>query len=148
MSPDLLPTRFAAKIQPDVLDCWEFTGCLNSKGYGCISHHGRVQLAHRVAYELLVGPIPTGYQIDHLCRFRACCNPAHLEAVTPGENNRRQIAVNGTWRGRLTACKRGHAFDGGNTYIDHRGHRQCRECRRAWDRAHPKPSRLLDGTAA
>jgi len=148
MTPDMLPANFAAKIQPDVLGCWEFTGALNSQGYGCIQHEHKVQLTHRVAYTLLVGPIPAGLQIDHLCRNRRCCNPQHLEAVTPGENNRRKIAVTGTWRERLTACKRVHTFDAENTYIDHRGHRGCRECRRSWDRAHPKRSRLLDGTAA
>ncbi|MFK5284023.1 HNH endonuclease signature motif containing protein, partial [Lacticaseibacillus paracasei] len=47
---------------------------------------GKSQKAHRFMYERLVGPIPAGMQLDHLCRVRPCCNPAHLEPVTQREN--------------------------------------------------------------
>ena len=139
MTPTPLPPRFAAKITVSPSGCWLFTGCLNSRGYGCITHHGRVMLAHRLAYELLVGPIPQGRVIDHLCMVKACCNPDHLEAVTAGENNRRAVAANGAWRTKATACRRGHAYTEANTYTDHRGHRQCRACKRVTDqRAHAR----------
>lgn len=73
--------------------CWIWQGAHDTAGYGRIRHNGRLLLVHRVVYQLLVGPIRAGLQIDHLCRVPACCNPAHLEAVTPRENVRRGVAA-------------------------------------------------------
>jgi hypothetical protein len=71
----------------DVGDCWEFTGSLVTKGYGQIrGDDGPLVLVHRLVYEYLVGPIPPGMQLDHLCRNRRCCNPDHLEPVTNRAN--------------------------------------------------------------
>lgn len=74
--------------------CWRWTGSL-IRGYGHIGireDDGKWHLrrAHRVAYELLVGPIPEGLTIDHLCNVKHCVNPAHLEPVTTQENTRRR----------------------------------------------------------
>lgn len=67
--------------------CWIWTGCLYPTGYGLFVGNDRLpHRAHRIAYELWKGPIPAGLVIDHLCCNRACCNPAHLEAVTQREN--------------------------------------------------------------
>ena len=75
--------------------CWEFTGCLNSKGYGCTAagRKGKTVLTHRLAVIVRDGSIPQGMTVDHLCRNRRCCNPAHLEVVTNAENIRRGHAA-------------------------------------------------------
>ncbi len=112
--------------------CWEWTASLNDSGYGQINVGGRPARAHRVAYEFVVGPIPDGLVIDHLCRNRTCVNPSHMEVVTRGENVRRGVGPARAAAKRLNrvACKRGHVFDEGNTAINSRGARVCRTCRR------------------
>jgi HNH endonuclease len=99
--------------------CWLWTACLNSAGYGeFCDRRCRSRLAHRVAYELLVGPIPAGLTLDHLCRVHNCINPAHLEAVTMRVNGLRGDSPP-AMNARKTHCKRGHEL-GSN--------RQCRVC--------------------
>lgn len=75
--------------------CWLWTAGKQGAGYGVFAFEGTKRLAHRAAYEVSVGPIPNGLVIDHLCRVRACVNPAHLEAVTPDENTRRGASFSG-----------------------------------------------------
>lgn len=117
----------APEHRPDLEACWEWMAFRQPDGYGQLGRGGKrggFVLAHRFAYELLVGPIPEGLQIDHLCRNRSCVNPAHLEPVTLVENLRRGE------RAQQTHCKRGHPFDDANTYRSPNGHRHCRACRR------------------
>lgn len=80
---------FWAKVDKDGPGgCWLWTGYTSPRGYGDTGRYGlsRTRLAHRIAYELTLGRIPEGMQLDHLCRVRRCVNPEHLEPVTPREN--------------------------------------------------------------
>lgn len=124
--------RFWAKVDTTGI-CWEWTGSLTGPGHGHLWFQGRYRGAHCVAYELLVGPIPAGLHLDHLCRNRPCVNPDHLEPVTPAENIRRGSSLSAQ-RARRTECPKGHPYDAENTVTDRRGRRYCRECRRAADR--------------
>jgi hypothetical protein len=128
-----LEERFWPKVDrrgPD--ECWLWTGAATG-GYGAIRGNNReMVLAHRVAYELEVGPIPAGLEIDHVaargCTSTLCVNPAHLEPVTHQENLLRGRTAPGI-NARKTHCKRGHAFDAVNTLVSG-GHRYCRVCQR------------------
>lgn len=117
--------------------CWVWTGFVNDRGYGqvCLAGRRKVQ-AHRLLWEHLRGPIPEGYDIDHLCRVTSCVNPDHLEPVTPEENQRRRLEANelGAY---ATTCGRGHAWADGNEYVTPKtGRRTCRACHRINTAAH------------
>src|SRR2546426_12646273 len=77
--------RFWSLVEMSLF-CWEWTGKKFKNGYGCFRIRGRHFMAHRRAYEMCVGPIPCGLDIDHLCRNRGCVNPSHLEPVTRRDN--------------------------------------------------------------
>jgi len=83
-----LEARFWAKTRINGT-CIEWTGATAKNGYGRVYRNGHWTGAHRHAYELKVGPIPEGLDLDHLCSNRACINPGHLEPVTRQENLRR-----------------------------------------------------------
>lgn len=138
---------FWSKVDKNGPDgCWIWNGERKPAGYG---HFGRNQtgrkMAHRHAYELLVGLIPPGLELDHLCRVTCCVNPEHLEPVTPAENRRREaeaLRPLGVRRRRgwgpdrrkpepITECRRnGHPFTPENTDLRANGKRRCRACRR------------------
>lgn len=133
--------------------CWFWTASVDGGGYGEFVpvRNEKKAKAHRFAYELLVGPIPDGLELDHLChtedltchpirqepcRHRACCNPWHMEPVTHAENLRRGRSDPnrlGRVEAAKTHCKWGHPFDEANTYITPRGYRNCRACMRRSD---------------
>lgn len=120
--------RLLAKVIISESGCWEWTASLHSAGYGQLSYKGRPRLAHRVSYELLVGEIAEGLDIDHLCRNRKCVNPKHLEVVTRQVNLLR--GDRGKY-GKATHCKHGHEFSAENTRVSKAtGQRICRECAR------------------
>lgn len=108
--------------------CWLWTGNTNDQGYGLLLWNERSQRAHRLMYEIMVGPIPEGLVLDHLCRVRNCVRPDHLDPVTQGENTRRGMGFVGV-NFRRTVCANGHPFDEANTYICPNGWRRCRRCR-------------------
>lgn len=126
--------------------CWAWPHGLNKDGYGVTSHGKTQRLVHRAAWALLVGPIPDGLTLDHMCHnsdpdceggrtclHRRCANPAHLVVAERVENTLRgknNWAVNA----RKTHCIHGHPLSGPNLYVNPRGQRQCRTCQAARER--------------
>lgn len=110
--------------------CWLWTRPVLRSGYAMffVNPAVRSRPAHRVAYEALVGDIPDGNQIDHLCKVRRCVNPLHLEPVTQRENILRSDAFSAV-NARKTHCIHGHPLSGFNLITDSNGWRKCRKCR-------------------
>lgn len=141
-----LPTRFAAKIQPLPNGCWQWMGTITSNGYPHYWMDGKPRLAHRLMYEWMVGPIPEGLYLDHVChnadiacpgagcRHQSCVNPAHLEPVTPRENAHRSYRTQQSINTAKTHCPKGHPYSGENLYLKPCGRRVCRTCAKAGNR--------------
>lgn len=130
MAPPKIPPqeRFWDKVEK-TSTCWNWKAWSNKKGYGFIKIDGEKVPAYRFAYEWMVGKIPKGLHIDHLCRNSSCVNPEHLEPVTRAENTMRGNGITAQ-NARKTHCKRGHEFTKKNTYINKLGKRICRLCGR------------------
>lgn len=139
--------RLMAEARTSSQGCILYGGTIMNRGYGQICLGGRQMLAHRAAYELLIGPIPDGLVIDHRCHnqdlgcrggdncpHRRCINVEHLEPVTLAENTRRGHA---SWiNARKTHCPSGHPYDEANTHW-YDGRRYCRACNNAIRRKKP-----------
>lgn len=108
-------------------ECWEWVGAVGSGGYGHMRVEGKTPKAHRISYELNVGPIPEGLVLDHLCRNTLCVRPEHLEPVTQRVNVLRGGGVAAV-AARKTHCLRGHEYTVENTLVDNWG-RHCRACK-------------------
>lgn len=110
--------------------CWRWRGRHDGKGYGQwdppAPRNGLSFWVHRAVYQGLVGRIPEGLELDHLCRVVDCCNPAHLEPVTHQENCRRGRSANR----EKTHCWQGHLLSGDNVWVAKTGMRHCRACSR------------------
>jgi len=142
--------RFMARIRhevhvPALGPCWMWQGYTDPNGYGRASYRGKRDYTHRIAFFMAGKEIPEGKELDHLCRMRGCCNPAHLEAVTHRVNLERSplhIMFNPEVRAevikshgdqhwaRKTHCQNGHELTPENRYRG--GHGRCAECARRY----------------
>jgi len=122
--------RFWDKVEK-TKSCWEWKAFIGKYGYGRFHYQKRPHDAHRVSYWLLVGDIPKDKVIDHICRNRACVNPAHMQLVTRGQNVLLGIGAS-AMNMRKGLCPKGHKYDG----IKKSGDRFCKTCKnevfKAW----------------
>jgi len=111
--------------------CWEWNGAHIPSGYGSVRYNGKNRVVHKLMYELRIGKVPNGLQLDHLCRNRGCCNPAHLEPVSQRVNLIRGDGFSGK-NARKDRCPNGHEYD----LVNKHGWRDCSVCKRAKRRRH------------
>lgn len=138
---------FWAKVdQSNPTSCWIWQGTKDPKGYGHFRLDGKIRSAHRLAYELLVGPIPDGWILHHICENPSCVRAG--EHVIPVERHTHTVDLSPRTVAAQYAgggsCKHGHPFDENNTRIAicekyPNGHaRRCRTCERlrlnGWER--------------
>lgn len=131
----LIATRKAAfPVWEDGNGCWIWEGPLDNNGYGVLMRGYARFRAHQYTYRWMVGDVPEGLELDHLCSVRRCCNPDHLEAVTHAENMRRSKNM-GQANAAKTHCPQGHEY----THRNINNERVCRTCQReAWQRYNKK----------
>lgn len=140
-----LKDRLIAKVTVDGSGCWIVSSTLRN-GYAVIrDENGKLRSAHRASYELFVGPIPSGLELDHLCRVRQCSNPAHLEPVTRRINALRGVSFSAV-NAAKTHCVNGHEFTPENTYYRTPTHRQCRACGREYTAAYLKRKSMKEAS--
>lgn len=141
--PKPVMERLMSRVEITSDGCWEYAASTRQgasyrqiqvkvDGLGSV-----LRYAHRVVYEHVVGAIPTGMQLDHLCGNRTCVNPEHLEPVTPSENTRRAAS-------RITACPAQHPYDAENTALTPDGRRYCRACKRVKALARYRANRQMN----
>jgi hypothetical protein len=133
--------RVLSRTSITLSGCWLWEGKPNKSGYGQVRDRGRWPVVHKIVYEALVGPVPDGLQLDHLCHdprtcnlgeecpHRRCVRPSHMTPVTPKQNTLRSNAVTAL-NGAKSQCVNGHEFTEENTYIRPKGGRTCRVCTR------------------
>ena len=112
--------------------CWTWAGTVNRQGYGVIGLGARgtgKKLVHRLAWELLRGPIPPGLHVLHRCDNPPCVNPDHLFPGTVGDNNRDMVEKKRHYKQKVTHCPKGHEYTPENTKPNVGGKgRRCRTC--------------------
>ena len=130
----LLTAEFVmGRVDVGASGCWVWRGSkLQASGYGRIKMSGRSYVAHRAVYEAMVGPVPDGLQLDHLCRNRLCVNPDHLEPVTGRVNVLRgETVVRANFE--KTECVNGHPLRNDNVIMVRGGRsRRCKACHEAY----------------
>jgi len=125
----LLEERIFPRVIRGPGGCWLWTGG-KSDGYAMARIQGTMYKVHRLIYEELVGPVPAGLELDHLCRVRCCLNPEHLEPVQKRTNILRGEGACAVHARKVT-CLQGHPLSGDNLYIEPGGGRRCIACREA-----------------
>ena len=139
-----LSEQLQNKISPEPNSgCWLWTGALERCGYGQVHIKRKNKMAHRIIYEFYKGPIPEGYELDHLCRVRSCVNPDHLEIVRHITNVQR--GNSGINHSSKTHCKHGHEFSEANIHYNfNRGTRErvCITCMKRRSRLNYEKRRL------
>ena len=139
LADEQFTSRFWSKVQIPlgIGECWQWIAGQNGDGYGSFQEASyKNSKAHRIAYEMVIGQIPEGKVIDHLCRNRGCVNPYHMEVVTPGENTLRGESFSAV-NARKTHCPNGHPLEGDNLWKHDLtlGRRRCKICMLAQIRA-------------
>jgi hypothetical protein len=122
--------RFWEKVEKTD-GCWMWTASLFEKGYGQFTLNGRNRRAHRVAYEMAHGEVPSDLQINHLCGNPSCVRPDHLYAGTQSQNMRDKVSHGNNEFANKTHCPQGHPYDNTNTSVRKTGSgvgRSCRAC--------------------
>ena len=131
-------------------ECWSWRGAHSDRGYTQIWQRGKVHRAHRVAYQLFVGPIPAGKCVCHFCDNPGCVNPSHLFLASHSQNMKDCALKRRHNNSRKTHCSRGHEFTAGNTHVDRYNgweRRGCKKCRAAmvsriyWQKKNPAVQR-------
>lgn len=136
-----LPMFVLLRMAPDPNSgCWHWYGYVHPKGHGMMTLKRVTHYAHRYVYERLIGPVPAGLVLDHLCRV-----PRHLEPVTSKTNVLRGVGLSAQ-NARKTHCDHGHELSADNIYA-WRGDRLCRECRRIRVREQRARKRLREQAA-
>ncbi len=138
--PVMVYARFLKKLllsndQPEVGTCWLWIGATTPQGYGTFWDGRKIRSAHKWVFEYAYGKCAENKVLDHLCGVKPCANPAHLEEVTKNENSRRGFSIATCYNASKSHCSHGHHYDDKNTYIDRRGRRSCRSCKRETNKA-------------
>ena len=142
MTEPLRDVRFWSKVDIQPGDaCWLWTAS-KVRGYGRFRLNGLMHPAHRVAYEMVVGPIPHGLTLDHLCRTLSCVRPSHLEPVSGRENILRGEGP-AARAARRTECPQGHSYSAENTRLFN-DKRYCRTCQNAGRRRRHRAARQIE----
>lgn len=113
--------------------CWNWIGHIEKNGYGRFCYKGKSKWAHRCAYQIIVGEIPSGLELDHLCKNTRCVNPNHLEPVSHRENMKRAGFVLAKLHKAKTHCPQGHPYSGVNLVVWN-NQRFCRICQTKYKR--------------
>ena len=121
--------RFENKVNKTE-NCWLWQSSMTKQGYGLFWFDGKCVLAHRLSFEFYNGPIGDGMCIMHSCDNPSCVNPAHLSLGTLKDNTQDMLNKKRFPNQNKTHCRNGHEYSGSNLYINPKGHRFCRACRR------------------